>query len=320
MILNVCSDPDVLSAMRIVKITINIIKISVPIILIVKCMLDLVGAVSKGETKEVLKAMTSRIIAAVLIFFIPTFVDITFRLFDGEKVYYSCIEDATIEKISEANERMARSYLLLAKNTLNNSYYTSAKPYINKIKDEGTRNALNTEAEAIHDEIIEERNKKEAEYASKYTKAQLVDMDEQTVRNMSNEEFIEYVASLAIDVYHEYGGVLPSITIAQACLESSYGDSFEPTSHNLYGLIGYPDEKPLVSSTKKFETFYEATYYHCTYFTTFSGVYSGFLEKCAQKDAFGAADYLSAYASGESTYPGVIKEIINMYDLTKYDN
>lgn len=41
---------------------------------------------------------------------------------------------------------------------------------------------------------------------------------------MSDSEFVEYIGSLAVLVYQEYGGVLPSITIAQACLESGYGN------------------------------------------------------------------------------------------------
>ena len=145
-------------------------------------------------------------------------------------------------------------------------------------------------------------------------------MDEQTVKDMTNEQFIEFIASLARDVYHEYGGVLPSITIAQACLESGYGNSFEATSHNVYGLMGYPDEKPKVHSLKKFDNFYEATYYHYAYFQAFSGVYNNFLKKCASGDAYGAASYLSAYANGEASYPGKIKDIMQQYNLTKYDN
>ena len=40
----------------------------------------------------------------------------------------------------------------------------------------------------------------------------------------SKEEFIDVIKDKAIDNYKEYG-ILPSVTIAQAILESSYGNS-----------------------------------------------------------------------------------------------
>ena len=155
--------------------------------------------------------------------------------------------------------------------------------------------------------------------SGKYTKAEIIAMSEEQVRAMNNQEFIEFIASAAQIVYSEYGGCLPSITIAQAILESGYGDHFETTSHNVYGLIGYPGDHPKVSKLRKFDNFYEATYYHTQYFYAYSNVYGNFLNNCAAKNALGAATSLSAYAGGSQSYPGTIQTLINQYNLTQYD-
>lgn len=56
---------------------------------------------------------------------------------------------------------------------------------------------------------------------------------------MTNQEFIEYLVPLAQKGYEDYG-VFPSITIAQACLESTWGTSYlARTDFNLFG-IKYP--------------------------------------------------------------------------------
>ncbi len=157
-------------------------------------------------------------------------------------------------------------------------------------------------------------------YGGKYTRDQIESMSEEEVRNMSNEEFIEFIGAAAQLVYEEYGGPLPSITIAQALLESGFGDHFENTSHNVYGLIGYPDEKGKVNRLKKFDNFYEATVYHATYFEAYKQYYPQFLAKCAEGDAIGAAAYLGAYAGGSQTYGPSIQALIRNYNLTEYDN
>lgn len=56
--------------------------------------------------------------------------------------------------------------------------------------------------------------------------------------NASNQQFIQSVASGAIEGWNKYG-VLPSITVAQAILESGWGRSSLATqAHNLFGIKG----------------------------------------------------------------------------------
>ena len=176
---------------------------------------------------------------------------------------------------------------------------------------------------SIPEEYKEQEEEKYEIAGVKYTKDEVMNMDEATVKAMksqSRETFIEFVAACAVINYKERGGgVLPSITIAQACLESGYGASFEDGSYNFYGLIGYPSNKPKVNRLRQFDNFYEATDYHASYFENFPKSYTNFLALCDQGDAMGACQYLSAYAGGSQTYPGNCQWIIQNYGLEKYD-
>ena len=84
MLLFICDNPDVLNVMRIVKIAITIVKIAVPIILIVSLMLTFAQAVisdDKDALNKQLKLAVNKMITAVLIFLVPTFISIIFNTF-----------------------------------------------------------------------------------------------------------------------------------------------------------------------------------------------------------------------------------------------
>lgn len=327
MILSICSDPDVLRVMKLIKIIITIIKIAVPIVLIVSVMLDYVRAMKDNdELAKTNKLASAKLIAAILVFFIPTFVKVLVKVIDTNAEYYSCIANATDEKIDEAYVERAKSYVLNAKTSLKRPMYQLALNEVNKLKDSSEKASLLKELEGILKEIEEAEKEREEQQEGphispegKYSKTDIIDMDEQTLKNMTNQEFIEFMACAARIVYQENGGVLPSITIAQAILESGYGNHFEATSHNVFGLIGYPGSKPKVNRLRKFDNFYEATYYHYAYFENYKNVYGNFLNDCANHNPIHAASYLHAYAGGSTTYGPTIVQLINQYDLTKYD-
>ena len=155
-----------------------------------------------------------------------------------------------------------------------------------------------------------------------YTRAEIEGMTEEEVRNMSNEEFIEFIGAAAQLVYKERGGILPSVTIAQALLESGYGDHFIPTTYNVYGLRGYPYDKPVVHGSsnylRQFSNFYEATEAHAMYFEEFSNVFSTCLNYCAQGDGLSASQYLDGYCS--AGYSNSVHSLVQQYNLTRFDN
>ena len=135
MMLNVCDNPTVLEVMRIVKIILTIIRIVVPLILIISLMIGYTKAVANKDADALSKAnktAVAKVIAAILVFFIPTFVNIIGHI-TGETSYLSCINIASSESISESYKTMAQSYLNRAKTSLSLADYNNALNYVNKI-------------------------------------------------------------------------------------------------------------------------------------------------------------------------------------------
>ena len=84
--------------MRIVKIVIEAIRIVVPIILIVTTMISFAGAVASGEQQSAMKVTIKRVIAAIIIFFIPLIIKVTVRLIDGNDNYSKCFDSSYVRK------------------------------------------------------------------------------------------------------------------------------------------------------------------------------------------------------------------------------
>ena len=339
MILDICSSPSVLKVMRIVKILINFIKIIVPIILIVTGSMTFLKAVSNGDNPKAMKAFIRKCVGAIAIFMVPTIVGIIFKLVDTEKIYYSCLENANKEGIAAAQSEEAEYYMINAKSTLTESNYRSALSYVNNMEDGPTKTKLLQELVQVKKDTeaaIKEREEKIKKAntitssvstgistTGQYTPVEAMDMEEAKVKAMSKQECMDYVASMARDIYFKNGGVLPSITVAQAVLESGYCKHFINGTHNLYGLRGYPGNKPKIYGSSNylrgFDNFYEATYYHYAYFQNYSKVYGTFLKLNAQHKPIEASVYLSAYCGGSKTYGPTIQQLIRQYNLTKYD-
>lgn len=79
----------------------------------------------------------------------------------------------------------------------------------------------------------------------------------------SDNNFINYLVPIALEVYKR-DSILPSILIAQACLESSYGKSkLTQMSNNLFCIkefgsgdhVKFKDDEPGLSKFKKYDTF-----------------------------------------------------------------
>jgi len=290
---NMCFNAGILRAFWILGSVINIIKWIAPFVIIILGMVDFGKAMIENDESALKKSteiLFRRIIAGVLIFFVPTFVGVatktllSYNVFDENNEFFSCT--ACLFDSGNCGETV-------------------------KILQEQE----NARAE-------EKRQNAENSYlaGNKYTKEEIMAIDNATARNMSNEEFIEFIGSAARIVYSEYGGVLPSITVAQAILESGYGNYIYAATYNPYGLIGYPGHKPQLSGRLRiFDNFYESTYYHYLYFENYSNAYATFMGHCKNNDALVAATELYRYAGGESNYPTKIIQLINQYDLTRFD-
>ncbi len=97
MILSICDLPDVVKVMGIVKIVITIIRIAVPILLMVSVMIDFVRAILDAELNKITKVMVNKVIAAVLVFLIPTFVRLIANIVGVSTEYEKCLGDLTVE-------------------------------------------------------------------------------------------------------------------------------------------------------------------------------------------------------------------------------
>lgn len=133
------------------------------------------------------------------------------------------------------------------------------------------------------------------------------------------ELFISNVGTFAKSNMKE-SKILASVTIAQAILESGWGKSrLALEGNNLFGIKGdYNGESIIIGSYKyrKYPSFLESLKDHSNLLTSAS----------RYKNLIGETNYrtactelmLSGYCS-EISYPGKLVKIIELYDLTKYD-
>ena len=98
MILSICDSAEVLKIMKIVKIVVQIIRIAVPIMLIVSSMITFAGAVASDDQQSAMKITIKRVIAAIIIFFIPLIIKVTVRLIDGNDNYSKCFDSSYVRK------------------------------------------------------------------------------------------------------------------------------------------------------------------------------------------------------------------------------
>lgn len=166
MILSVCDVPQVLQVIRIVNMVIEIIKIAVPIILMVTLMIDYTRAEMSNDNDmlaKINKLTKNKIVAVILIFLIPTFVNVITNVVAPGFTYSACINNATKEGISTAYEKVMSGLLDDAKEKMDNGSYSVAQSYLNNIDNEELKKKYTDELKIISDKLEEERKKKEEE-------------------------------------------------------------------------------------------------------------------------------------------------------------
>lgn len=167
MILQICDNPTVLSVMRIVNIAILIIKIAVPILLILTGMITLLKTIKVGEEDSLAKAkkqLINNAIAAVVIFFVPTFVNVLVKVSLTNGEYKDCLNNTSTEVINQKYYDIAVNSISKAESSSKYNDYYDAVNKVNNIKDTDTKNALKKRLDNVKDIIdkkIEENNKKE---------------------------------------------------------------------------------------------------------------------------------------------------------------
>lgn len=132
MILGICSAPEVLEVMRIIKIVLTIIKIAVPIILIIFGMITYIRAILDPDDNRIAKAnktIVNMLIAAASIFLIPTIVENIFNIVgSNSNDIIDCFKNGNKMGVIDA-------YIERIESSFSKTDYNKALRYINNVND-----------------------------------------------------------------------------------------------------------------------------------------------------------------------------------------
>ncbi len=165
MILSICSNPQVLEVMRIINMVILIIKIAVPILLILTGMITLMSTIKTGNDDLLAKAkkqLISNSIAAIVIFLIPTLINVIVKISDTNNEYRDCLY-ADTEIISNAYVSRANELLSSAEKSKTYNDYYAAKDAVSKIKDENEKASLEDRLDNLYKDIKSDIDKNNSE-------------------------------------------------------------------------------------------------------------------------------------------------------------
>ena len=148
-----CDDGDVLNTIRIVVIIINIIKVIIPIIVMIFAIRDFANVVISGKNEkmsEALKMFVGRLIASLIVFFMPLIVDSFIELVSKDATsYHECIDKATPEGIKQAYYEREKRLIEKARKTLDFVDFRDAESYLARISEESKRKELEAEIEKV---------------------------------------------------------------------------------------------------------------------------------------------------------------------------
>jgi murein DD-endopeptidase MepM/ murein hydrolase activator NlpD len=164
MVLSVCSNPDLLSVMLLVNQIINLLKILVPIGLIIFSSIDLLKSVIATDQEGIAKkkaAIPKRALAAIIIFLIPSVIDLVMIVANDTFEYNSCFTNATKETIKTAYLNRADNAVAKAESTLNKIDYDNASLIVFKLEDSVVKTNYKARL-AIVLKTIQEREKNKA--------------------------------------------------------------------------------------------------------------------------------------------------------------
>ena len=135
-ILSLCENPDVLRIFKMINIILLIIKIAVPIMLIVSLMIEFIKPIisNKDELMISSKKAIKKIVAAILVFFIPTFINILMNIANAKNLGFSgCFANANDEYIANAYIKQAQTYIEIANKTESRSDYNKASAAVKNL-------------------------------------------------------------------------------------------------------------------------------------------------------------------------------------------
>lgn len=97
-----CTDSSLLAIMSIVKNIVKLIQIIGPILAIVSLSLNFIHLMKSPENKKILPKVRNSLIALAVLFFVPMFVDVLFKMLGSSTNFSSCWNDANFSFSTEA--------------------------------------------------------------------------------------------------------------------------------------------------------------------------------------------------------------------------
>ena len=154
--MEICTNTSVLTIIRLLLIVFNVIKIVIPLILIIIVTIDVFKAIVSNEDNalsKVIKNSTNRLVAAILIFFVPTIVFAIINVIHADNTILACFQNANSNKIQELYIENANSLIDNLSTTLNSDDYYIAIRIVNKIKSEEIKNSYLNKLDSIKEKI-----------------------------------------------------------------------------------------------------------------------------------------------------------------------
>ena len=156
-LLTACNDGHVLTTVMIVLKILNIIKVLLAVIVIIFGIIDFSKVVvdsKDGKLGEAISMFIRRIIAALIVFFVPTIINGVLKAVSSEAHNYKeCIENATPEGIKNAYYNKAKEMIKDAKENLDTSTYADALSYLSNVKDDSRKAELEKELKQVKEYV-----------------------------------------------------------------------------------------------------------------------------------------------------------------------
>ena len=154
--LSLCSKPEVMEVMRIVNLSLNIIRILAPVLLVLVSIIKLFKAVvdaSDDKLENAKRTLPLNFLVAAMIFFIPMLILSIINLVSPENDIKDCLVIKTREEINAAYEKEMENLVSIAESTGNIKDYNEAKNYIANIKDSTKKEKFEQRLKSVKNKI-----------------------------------------------------------------------------------------------------------------------------------------------------------------------
>ena len=280
--LEMCKEPGTLKVIQFIKILLNIVFTVIPIAIILLGNIDIFKNITSGKEETSSKntsILIKRIINCVIIFLIPTIINITFDILEEVNLEYAtCWTNADAKTIKTIEINNVEEALAKLEKDPSSKNIQEAELAINQVSDSSQRKTYEEKFEKMRAEInrkaLEEREAKEKELKEKKAvknsgsvssngNTQAKDFNELGNKaydgdKSAQSEWIEKIAKIVQNAQHSKYGIKNSLIIAQIINESGWihtpkktnqdGSTLTNTCNNVIG-INYDMGKKISSQT-----------------------------------------------------------------------